>query len=345
MELKSLIIELCSLTGPSGFENSVASHCAKLLEPYVDEMHTDVMGNLIAVRRCGKPGAKTLMLDAHMDEIGFIVTGYDKGFLRFDQLGGVDPRMMPAREVRVLAEGESLFGVIDTLPPHVLDSSDMNKSIDSKKLCIDVGLTQEEAEAKVPLGTAVVFAGGCRELSNDVLCGKTMDDRACLAAIIKAMELLHGCDLDVDVVVLVATQEELGMRGAVTGAYGVNPDYAISLDVTHAHTPDADKSKTVKFGGGAAIARGPNMNRALTEDMIQCAKDKEIPYQLEVISGCSGTNAWVIQVARDGVATGLISIPVKYMHSPVETLDMRDAQSAVDILVAYITGMEGGKNA
>ena len=340
MELKSLITELCSLSGPAGFEGSVNEYCARALEPYVDEMHTDVMGNLIAIRRCGKPGAKTLMLDAHMDEIGFIVTGYDKGFLRFAQLGGVDPRMLPAREVRVLAESETYYGVIDTMPPHVLDSGDMSKSIDAKKLCIDVGFTQEEAQEKIPLGTPVVFAGSCRELGQNVLCGKTMDDRACLAAIIKTMELISGCDIDMDVVVLVATQEELGMRGAITGAYGVNPDYAISLDVTHAYTPDAKKTETVKFGGGAAIARGPNMNRGLTEDIIRCAKAKEIPYQLEVISGCSGTNAWVIQISRDGVATALISIPVKYMHSPVETLNMADAQSAVDILVAYITGRE-----
>ena len=340
MELKSLITELCSLSGPAGFEGSVNEYCARALEPYVDEMHTDAMGNLIAIRRCGKPGAKKLMLDAHMDEIGFIVTGYDKGFLRFAQLGGVDPRMLPAREVRVLAEGETYYGVIDTMPPHVLDSGDMSKSIDAKKLCIDVGFTQEEAQEKIPLGTPVVFAGSCRELGENVLCGKTMDDRACLAAIIKTMELISGCDIDMDIVVLVATQEELGMRGAITGAYGVNPDYAISLDVTHAYTPDAKKTETVKFGGGAAIARGPNMNRSLTEDIIRCAKAKEIPYQLEVISGCSGTNAWVIQISRDGVATALISIPVKYMHSPVETLNMADAQSAVDILVAYITGRE-----
>jgi len=340
MELKNLITELCSLTGPSGFESTVAQRCKELLKPYVDEMHTDSMGNLIAIRRCGKAGACTLMLDAHMDEIGFIVTGYDKGFLRFSDLGGVDPRMLPAREVIVLTESENIFGVIDTMPPHVLDSGDMGKSIDAKKLCIDVGLTQEQAEAKIPLGTPVVFAGSCRELGENALCGKTMDDRACLAAIIKTMENLAGRELNVDVVVLVAVQEELGMRGAVTGAYSVQPDYAISLDVTHAHTPDAKKSETVKFGGGAAIAVGPNMNRALTEDIISCAKEKDLSYQVEVVPGNSGTNAWVIQISRSGVATALISIPVKYMHSPVETLDLRDAQSAVDILVNFISGME-----
>ncbi|MGI6029296.1 MAG: M42 family metallopeptidase [Candidatus Heteroscillospira sp.] len=344
MELKKLISELCSLTGPSGFEDKIMRRCAELLAPYTDEMHTDAMGNLIAVRRCGKPGAKTLMLDAHMDEIGFIVTGYDKGFLRFANIGGVDPRMLPALEVRVLTP-EPMYGVIDILPPHVLDAEDRDKTIDAKKLCIDVGLSREEAEARIPLGTPVSFAGGCRELGENVLCGKTMDDRACLAVIIKAMEMLSGCELDVDVAVLVAVQEEVGLRGAVTGAYSVAPDYAITLDVTHAYTPDAKKSETVKFGGGAAIAKGPNMNRAITEAVISAADKRGIAYQIEVVPGQSGTNAWAIQVSRAGVATALISVPLKYMHTPVETLDVHDAQSAADILAAYITGMEGEENA
>ncbi len=345
MELKSLICELCSLTGPSGFENSVSRRCAELLAPYVDEMHTDVMGNLIARKKCGQSGARTIMLDAHMDEIGFIVTGYDKGFLRFGDIGGVDPRMLPALEVRVLTEGEPLFGVIDTLPPHVLASDDMGKTIDAKKLCIDVGLTQEEAEQRVPLGTPVSFAGGVQELGSNVLCGKTMDDRACLAVIIKAMELLSSYELNVDVVCLIAVQEEVGLRGAVTGAYSVHPDMAITLDVTHAYTPDAKKTETVEFGSGAVIARGPNMNRALTEQLIAAAKAKGLTHQIEVIPGQSGTNAWAIQVSREGVATALLSVPLKYMHTPVETLDLRDAQSAVDILVAGIAGMEADENA
>src|SRR5699024_6368878 len=133
MELKKLICELSSISGPSGFESPVARRAAELLAPYTDECRVDAMGNLIAVRRCGVPGAKTLMLDAHMDEIGFIVTGYDKGFLRFGMLGGIDPRMLPARELMLLTEPEPIFGVIDTLPPHVMESGDSDKTIDVKK--------------------------------------------------------------------------------------------------------------------------------------------------------------------------------------------------------------------
>lgn len=341
MKLKELIMALSAISGPSGFENAVADKAAELLSPYVDEIKRDVMGNLIAIRRCGKPGAKTVMLDAHMDEIGFVVSGYDKGFLRFANLGGIDPRMLPAREVKILTP-EPLYGVIDTLPPHVLDSEDMDKTIDAKKLCIDVGLTEKEAKERVPLGTPAVFAGGCRELGENVLCGKAMDDRACMAVIIRTMEHLRECELNVDLVCLIAVQEELGLRGAVTGAFAVNPDYAVTLDVTHAYTPDVKKTDTLvmKMGGGAAIATGPNMNRNMTEAIIAAAKDKKIDYQVEVIPGQSGTNAWAIQVSREGVATALISIPLKYMHSPVETMDLNDGRSAVKILTACIAGME-----
>ena len=311
--------------------------------PYVDELKVDPLGNLIAIRRCGKTGAKTLMLDAHMDEIGFIVTGYDKGFLRFSCLGGIDPRMLPAREIKILTH-EPIYGVIDTLPPHVLDAEDMDKTIEAKKLCIDVGMSQEEAQKRIPLGTPAVFAGGCAELGEDILCGKALDDRACISVIIKTMERLKECDLEVDLVCLIAVQEELGLRGAVTGAFSVCPDYAITLDVTHAYTPDAKKTETMKMGDGAAIAVGPNMSRTMTAEIIEIAKKKNIPYQIEVIPGQSGTNAWAIQISREGVATALISIPLKYMHSPVETMDLTDAMSAVDILMAFITGIEEDTN-
>ena len=345
MELKELICSLSAMSGPSGFESPVAERVRELLTACTDEQRADAMGNLIAVKRCGKSGAHTIMIDAHMDEIGFIVTGYDKGFLRFGCLGGIDPRMLPAREVMVLTQPEPMFGVIDTLPPHVLESGDSDKTIDAKKLCIDVGLTQEEAEARIPLGTPAVFASGCRELAGGAVCGKSLDDRACLAVVINVMQRLAGCELGVDVVCLAAVQEELGMRGAVTAAFSVAPDYAVTLDVTHALTPDAKKTETVAFGGGAAIALGPNMNRAMTDDIIAAAKNAAIPYQIEVVPGQSGTNAWATQIARSGVATALISIPLKYMHTPVETIDIADAQSAADILVEYITQLEADTNA
>ena len=335
MNLQEMIIRLCQAPGPSGFEAPAREAAEELLKPYVDETWTDTMGNLIGVRRCGQEDAPKLMLNAHIDEIGLIVTGYEKGFLRFAALGGVDPRMLPAREVRVLTQ-EPLYGVIDTMPPHVLSSEDMDKSIDVDKLLIDVGLTEESVK-KIPQGTPVVFAGGVENLGASNLCGKAMDDRACTATIIKTMEKLHGRKLDVDIYVLFSVQEELGLRGATTGAFAVEPDMAVAVDVTHAFTPDAKKHETVEMGKGVAIGVGPNMNQNITDAIIRVAKDTEIPYQIEVLPGRSGTDAWAIQVSREGVSTALLSLPLKYMHSPVEIINIDDANAIVNLMTEFVS--------
>lgn len=343
MQLKDMIFDLCAISAPSGFEEAAFSRVNELLSPYVDSISTDAMGNLIAVKRCGKPNAKTLMLDAHMDEIGMIVTEIDKsGFLRFANLGGIDPRMLPAREVRLMTE-PPLLGVIDTMPPHALSAEEMDKSIDVKKLFIDVGLSAEEAKQRIPLGTPLVFNGSGECFGEFELCSKSLDDRACVAIIIKTLEELATKELDVDIYCLISTQEELGMRGAITGAYSVSPDYAIAVDVTHAATPDSKKGETMEISKGAAIGVGPNMNKNITNTLFQLAKDMKIPHQTEVISGSSGTNGWVIQVSREGVCTAVVSLPIKYMHSPVETMDIRDAEAIVKLLTEFADklGKEG----
>lgn len=336
MELKEKIQALCAVSAPSGFEAPACELASKMLCGCVDEIQTDAMGNLLAIRRCGKPGAKLLMLDAHMDEIGFIVTGQDKGFLRFANLGGIDPRMLPAREVKILTKDGPIYGIIDTLPPHVLSAGDMDKTMSADKLFIDAGLTEEEAEAIAPAGTPVVFAGGCETLGENMLCGKSLDDRACVAIVIEVMERLAGKKLAYDVCCLISTQEELGLRGATSGAFGAAPDLAIAIDVCHAWTPDAQKDKTVPIGKGAVVALGPNMNREFTNAIIDTAKSIDIPYQLEVIPGRSGTDAWAIQVSRAGVCTALISLPVKYMHTPVEAMNISDAEAIVSLITAYL---------
>lgn len=339
MELIQLTKGLCSLAGPSGFEKAVYDYIADYVKPFADEVKTDVMGNLIAVKHCGKPGAKTILLDAHMDEIGFIVTAVENGFLKFSELGGVDPRMLPAREVKVLTE-PPLFGVIDTMPPHALKKEEMEKALDSDKLYIDVGLSQEEAERLIPVGTPVVYSAACEELGEKQICGKTLDDRSCAAILIKAFEELCGMELSMDVALLISTQEEVGLRGATVGVYQVHPDYAIVVDVTHAKTPDAPEV-TMELGKGAAIGIGPNMNRTMTKRLFELAEEKNIPCQPEVCpGGSSGTNATVIQVSREGVATALVSLPIKYMHTPLETAACEDMENVRRLVVAYVAEAE-----
>ncbi len=339
MQLKDLILDLCELSAPSGFEERAFERIKELLAPYVDHVKTDPMENLIAVKRCGMDNAKKLMLDAHMDEIGMVVTDIDKsGFLRFGNLGGIDPRMLPAREVKVLTE-PPLRGIIDTMPPHTMTSEDMDKSIDTKKLFIDVGLSAERAKQLVPLGTPVVFVGGAECFGEHQICSKALDDRACVAIIIKVMETLAQKNLGLDVYCLISTQEELGMRGAITGTYSINPDFAVSLDVTHAATPDSKKGETMDMGKGAAIGVGPNLSRPLTAKLFDIAKERNINYQTEVMGGCTGTNGWVIQITRQGVPTALVSLPVKYMHSPVETMDVRDAEAIIELVTEFVVNL------
>ena len=339
MDLKELTMELCSLAGPSGFEESVYKYAENYLKPLADEVRTDALGNLMAYKRCGRENVKTVLLDAHMDEIGLIVTSAENGFLRFSALGGVDQRMLPAREVRILTE-PPLFGVIDVMPPHALKAEDMDKSIEIKDMAIDAGLTQEEAERLVPPGTPVVYSEGCAPLGEDQLCGKALDDRACAAILMKAFEALCARELETDICLLLSTQEEVGGRGAVTGAWNAAPDYAIVVDVTHAKTPDA-RDVTLSLGKGAAIGIGPNMNRAMTRRLFELAKERDIPVQPEVCPGSSGTNAEEIQVSRMGVATVLISLPIKYMHTPVETAMVSDMESVCRLVTECAAELEG----
>lgn len=339
MDLKELTKRLCGLAGPSGFESAVRRWLADYVEPFADEVRTDPMGNMLAVKRCGRPGAKLLLLDAHMDEIGLIVTGAEEGFLKFAPLGGVDQRMLPAREVRILSQ-PPLFGVIDVMPPHLLKDGETDKSTDMDKLCIDAGLSQQEAERLVPPGTPVVYAAGCEELGGGQLCGKAMDDRACAAIIVKAFEELCAKQLPVDVCCAVTTQEEVGYRGAYVSAWAMEPDYAIVVDVTHGKTPDGPEVRT-EIGRGAAIGIGPNMTVSMTGEMFRLAEDRGIPHQAEVIPGGNcGTNAYAVQVSRTGVATALVSLPLKYMHTPVETAWYEDMESIVRLVVAYVESME-----
>ncbi len=337
MELRETIAALCAAQGPSGFEEKAASAAAELLRPLVDELHTDTLGNLIGWRRCGEENAPVVMLDAHLDQVGLIITGYEGPFLRFSNLGGVDPRMLPALEVEILAKDKTLPGVIDVLPPHVLSEADRSKPIPMDRLFIDAGFsTEEEARAAVPQGTPVCYRTPCFDLGEHQLCSRSLDDRSCVAILLAVMKRTLGKKLRADVAVHLAVQEEVGSRGALPGTYGIRPDFGIALDVTFGNTPDAPKGKTVKMNGGPAIGVGPVMSRKISDRLEALAKELEIPYQIEVMGRTTGTDADEMQTTREGVSTGVISLPLKYMHTPVEVVDLRDAEAVTALLCAWL---------
>lgn len=336
--LREMLSALCPLPGPSGFERPVTLRAAELLRPLVDEVSVDRMGNLVGIRRCGIPGAKRILLDAHLDEIGLIVIGTEDGFLRFRSIGGVDPRMLPDREVTILTN-PPLFGVVACLPPHVQRAGDADKSVPIPDLFIDTGLTQEEVETLIPAGTPCVFRDGCFPLGRRQMCGKSMDDRSCFVTLLRAAQLLKDKTLDVDLYILGSTREEVSYGGAATAVWANTPDCCVAVDVTHGKTPDSPKDRAYELGGGPVVGVGPNMTRWMTERMIAKARAVDIPVQLEVMAGSSGTNGWDMQITREGVATAVLSLPLKYMHSPVETLDLSDMEAVAALLAAFVEGI------
>ena len=335
--MRQALERLCTCTAPSGFEGPAAAVAAELLRPLVDEVSIDRMGNVLGVRRSKTPGAPKLLLDAHLDEIGLIVTGVEDGFLRFRSIGGVDPRMLPGRELVVLTD-PSLRGLV-ACPA----GGDENKSVPLNELYVDVGLSQEEAERAVPVGTPMVYRAGCFPLGEEQMCGKSMDDRACFVTLLRAAELLRDKELDVELHIMGSTREEVSGAGAVVGTWAVAPDFCVAVDVTHGKTPDGPADKTFDLGGGPAIGVGPNMTRWMTERMIDKAREHSIPYQLEIMSGHTGTNGWEMQISREGVATSVLSLPLKYMHTPVETLSLADMEGVAQLLAAFTENL--GKEA
>lgn len=341
MDIQKTLEQLCALPGPSGFEQEAAKGALELLRPLVDDVYTTRLGSVVGVRRCGKEGAKKLLLDAHVDEIGILITGEEDGFLRFRTLGGVDPRMLCDREMTLLTD-PPIFGVVACLPPHIQTAEDMDQSTPVSELYLDVGLSSEEAKKRIPIGTPGVFRGSCAPLGEEQCCGKALDDRACMTAILRALELLGEQEPEVDLYVLFSTQEETSSAGAITAVNQLCPDICVAVDVTHGQTPDAPKDQTLKIGGGPAIGMGPNMSRALTQRLISLAEREGIDYQVEVMSGHTGTNAWPIQICREGIATAVVSLPLKYMHTPVEVISRTDLDATARLLAAFVAGEREG---
>ena len=326
---------LCESTAPSGFEHRVADLAAQVLEPYVDEVYVNHMNNVIGVIRCGKKDAKKLMLVAHIDEIGLMVTGHDEGQLRFTNVGGVDRRMLPSREVTVLTE-PPLFGVIGTVAPHVLTEAQRNESIPMEDLRIDVGLTQEQAVEAVPVGTPVSFRTELFTMGEDTVVSKSMDDRSCFVSLCITAELLKDRKLPWDVYIVGSACEELGYRGAIPAAYGIDPDVAIAVDVCHAWTPDVKPQTNVsELAEGPVITMGPGACPAVTRSLKRVGKEHRIPFQMAVQPRAGGTDAAGIQIIRDGVAVETVSLPLRYMHTPLELGSITDMKLLGALLAEF----------
>ncbi len=335
MELKKLIIDLSSLMSIGGFERFEREKLLSLVGEHFDESYLDNVGNQIFVKRCGKENAPKIMLDAHMDEIGMYITEIlDGGFLRVTNIGGIDTGILQASDVIIYARDERLFGVIASTPPH-LASGDGKELPKIDELLIDTCLTKEELESKIRIGTPVGFAPKYTEMLGGKIMGKSFDDKACAACAIYAAVTTPCEELAGDIYVMLSCCEEVtGM--VAPGAYALNPDYAMSIDVNLGRVPGTKKEETVEMGKGPSITISAVTDRRLTNMLIDAAKEKEIPYQISVSPTHTGTNAVSIQLAREGIPTVDVGLPLASMHTYNEIIKLDDANSLCELIRAFI---------
>lgn len=343
METYDLLKSLSETPGPAGYEDTIRQVTMALWQPLVDDLRTDAMGNLIAIQRGSAPDDATprpsVMGAAHMDEIGLIVTGIEREFLRVQPLGGMDRRVLLGLEVCVHGRQE-LPGIIGSRPPHVLARSERDKVLPWHEIFVDVGLPPDEVEAHVRIGDHITISQPLHQLKNKRVAGKAMDNRASLAALTFTLQALRDRSHAWDFYAVATVQEELGVKGAITSAYGVNPDLAIALDVTFAKQHDDSAPGAFDLGKGPTIGLGPNLHPWVVARLKEVASAEEIPTELEPLPGSSGTDAWGIQVAREGIPCGLISIPVRYMHQPVEAVALKDIERTGRLLTALIASLD-----
>ncbi len=334
-----LLKELCETPGIPGHEERLRAIVQRELQVVADEMRVDALGNLIAVKK--KAGAPKLMIAAHMDEIGFVVSyiDKDKGWLRVVGLGGHDPRNMIAQRVTVCASGGDLPGVLypGLKPPHIQTEEDRKKQPVVADFFVDLGLPAEKVRSQVAIGTPVTMQREFQEIG-DCFSSKALDDRLAVYIMIRAMQLAQGFGFETYAVATV--QEEIGLRGALTGAYGVDPDVGIALDVTlavdipgvpeHEQVTRLGQGTAIKILDGSSISH-PKLVRYLQE----LAGRRQIHWQPEILPR-GGTDAGAMQRIRAGVAVGTISIPTRYIHSPVEMVHKADVEASIALMAAFI---------
>jgi endoglucanase len=334
--------EFVETPSPSGFEQPAQRVLRRELEPVADEVRTDVMGNVIACLKGGGENLPKVMLAGHCDEIGFMVRYIDdNGFLFFGPIGGVDNHLVPGQRVWIHTAGGPVLGVMGRKPIHLIEAKDRDAVAKQKNLFIDIGCSdRKSAEALVAIGDPVTFAVGLERLQGDRVCSRAFDDK--MGAFIVAQvlkEVKRRGQAPVDLYSVSTVQEEIGLRGGTTSAYGVNPDVGIAVEVGFATDfPDVDKKELgdFKVGGGPIIARGANINPALFELLLRTAREEEIPVQIMAQPRASGTDANAMQLSRGGVATALVSVPLRYMHTPVEVLSLADVDHAVQLLAGLM---------
>jgi endoglucanase len=340
VDLTALLKKLSNAQGLSGHEEPIREIIAEEFKRYTDEIRINRLGSVIGIKRGrGAEPRRKIMLAAHMDEIGLMVAGIEKGFLRLARVGGTDVRVILGQEILVHGRRE-LPGVIGFRPPHVLPPDQRDKAIPLEDIFADVGLPAAQVEKLVRVGDLVSFRHDAIELKGGLLSGKAMDDRASVAAVIVCLDILAARQPEWDTLAVATIQEETRLLGAATTAYELNPDAAIAIDVTFGAQNGVSEDKSFELGKGPTVGLGPNMHPRITQKLLDTAEKLDIDCQVEPVPGASGTDGWYIQVAREGIPTGVIGIPLRYMHTPVETVNVKDVERTGRLLAEFICSLD-----
>ena len=343
----AFLSELLHARSPSGYESEAQAVFDRHVKPAADTYANDALGNRIAT--LNPAGDPVLMLAGHMDELGLLITYVNKdGFIYFDTIGGHDRTVISGRRVIIQTASGPVKGVTGKRAVHLMDEADRKKVPEIHEIWIDIGAkSKKDALTRVAIGDVATYDHELELIHGSIGTARAFDNK--VGAYIVGETLIRLArdkkPLAARVVSVATSQEEIGTRGAITATYAVNPHIAIAIDVGHATDhPDCDNRKygETKLGGGPIICRGPNINPKVYQKLLAAAKKARIPIQFEADPRPTGTDARAIQMGRGGVATGLISIPLRYMHTPSELVDLEDVERCVQLLVAFARALEKG---
>lgn len=339
-DLLPFLKQMLSAPGLSGYETPVRRIIEEAWTPLTDELTLSKLGSLHGLQRgTGAEPRPSALIAAHMDAIGLMVTSVVNGFIRFTEVGGVDPRVLPGQLVTVHGR-EDLPALVVQPPARLLPASAQSGAVPMEHLLIDTGLEEEEVARLVRTGDLISFAQAPFEASGETICGHSLDNRASVAALTHCLELLKSRPHAWDVWAVATAQEEETLGGAATSAYELHPSLGIAVDVTFGSSPGSPGHKTFPFGEGPTLGWGPNIHPALHKAFKEQAERLEIPFNVEAMPRNSGTDAIALQIANEGIPTMVLSIPLRYMHTPTEMVSMKDIRRAARLLAEFIVQLD-----
>jgi endoglucanase len=340
IDLLDHLKKMLSTAGLSGFESPIREIIHDAWEPLTDELRISKIGSFHGLKKGrGESPRKRVMISAHMDAIGMMITDIKDGLMRITQIGGIDHRILPGQLVTVHGRMD-LPGVIVQPPAHLLPKDLEDGPVELKYLLVDVGLRPDEVAATVRVGDTVSFAQPPLELTGEALAGHTLDNRVSVAATTLCLEMLQNRLHDWDVWAVASAQEEETLGGALTSPFEIRPDLAIIIDVGFAKGPGANDWQTLPFGEGVGLGYGPNIHPALYDAFEEKAKALEIPTHRDLTPRMSGTDAMAVQVVAEGIPCAVLSIPLRYMHTPVETVSLKDVRRAGRLMAEFIADLD-----